>query len=95
MKHGSKIVGWWAWWPCHGEDYARRFETEEDARAYLPIKKGNKGRKLPLGPKVIARIGFGHLETDANHWGWWIRDVQTLTQEEVDDLFFALAAEAK
>lgn len=89
MKSGSKISGYWVWWPFHGEEHARRFENLEDAQAYLPIKKSNKGRKLPLGFRLIYRVAWDYPK------GAWSQDtVEMLSQEEVDELFYKQAQEA-
>jgi hypothetical protein len=85
MKTGSKIEGYWAFWPFHGAQYARRFETLEDAEAYLPISKKNKGRKIPLGNKLITRV---------SHDGAWTFDlVANFTQEQIDERYLNLAEE--
>jgi hypothetical protein len=88
MKSGSKISGFWVWWPFHGDEHARRFETLEDAQAYLPIKKGFKGRKLPLGVRFIYRVAW-----DQNKGVWSQDTIEVLSQEEVDELFYKQAAE--
>lgn len=85
---GSKITGYWAFWPFHGEEFARRFEKEEDALRWLPVKKGNKGRKLPMGNKVVIRVGF-----DTEHYAWTYDPVADFSQGEVDELFMEMAAE--
>lgn len=88
QKTGSKIEGYWAFWPFHGGEFARRFETEQDAVDWLPVKAGNKGRKLPLGEKRVIRVAYG----DAfNPWSFDI--VRVLTQEQVDEQFLAMAAQ--
>lgn len=88
MKSGGRIDGYWVWWPLHGAEHARRFENLEDAQAYLPTKKGNKGRKLPLGHRLIWRIAW-----DYDRHEWTFDPIEILRQEEVDELFFKQAQE--
>jgi hypothetical protein len=88
MKSGSRIDGYWVWWPFHGSEHARRFKALEDAQAYLPIKKDNKGRQLPLGIRRIIRVAWDPKKID-----WSYDLVEELEQHEVDELFYKQAQE--
>ena len=61
-SRGTKIEGWWAWFPGYGGEMARRFETKEDALGYIPIRKTGAP---PMGRKVVCRVVF---DTERNDW---------------------------
>ena len=67
MARGTRIAGWWAWFPCSGDTYARVFATEEDAFAHLPAVANKKGedKTPPLGPKYIMRVTWDY---ENNRW---------------------------
>jgi len=90
MKSGSKIEGFWVFFPSHGGEHARRFENLEDAQAYIPIKKQNKQRKIPLGERWIMRVAW--TKKGVKRW-WGFEEVERLSQDEVDELFMKMAAE--
>jgi hypothetical protein len=85
---GSKVEGYWAFWPLHGGEFSRRFEDEQSATNWLPVKSGNKGRKLPLGEKRIYRVVWSYDE-----YRWSFDIVRVFTQEEVDEQFMQMVAE--
>lgn len=60
---GTKIEGYWAWWPFAGP--ARRFETEDEACLWVPVneRKVKKGEDLPQfypphGPKYVMQVSL-------------------------------------
>lgn len=82
------IAGYWAYFPQHGSEHARRFENLEQAKAYFGQKINAKhGRSLPLGPRVIIRVSWCYARNE-----WTYDKIEHLTQEEVDELFFEHAA---
>lgn len=80
VARGTRIAGWWVWWPCSGETYARVFTSEEDAKEYCPLlaSKVYYERTPPLGPKHIMRVSWNY---DRNEWS--NDEPLILTQDEV------------
>lgn len=66
-SRGTRIEGWWVWWPCSGAVYGRVFASEEDARAFLPAIANKKGedKTPPLGSKYIMRVVWDY---ENNRW---------------------------
>lgn len=83
MPRGTPIEGWWAWWPFHGEQYARRFATDADAYAYLPTVRTKHGKPYPLGPKYVMRVAFDMGERGLGFHPWTCDEPILITQEEV------------
>jgi hypothetical protein len=82
---GTRIEGWWAWFPVSGGVHARVFTSEEDARTYVPTvnSKAYKDRSPVLGPKYIMRVVWDY---DNNRWS--SDPIITQTQDEVWDEFY-------
>jgi len=85
---GSRVEGYWAYWPVSGARFMRRFETEEQATAYIPVQTQYKGRKVPFGEKRILRVVYGDAFTQ-----WTYDIVRVFSQDEVDEQFLKMAAE--
>ena len=66
---GSRIAGWWAWWPFTASAHARRFETQEDALNYFPGAGSREGARPPAGDKYVMRVGYGVIG-EGPGYGW-------------------------
>jgi len=87
---GTLIVGWWVWWPAYGAAYARRLETEEDAKAFIPL---TKNKRPPFGPKYIMHVGYGDLLDEPEYYGWNHDKPIVVKEEEVMEQWFKMAQE--
>ena len=75
---GTPIEGWWAWWPFHEAQYARRFGSDQDAYDYLPTVRTKNGLPYPVGDKLVMRVAYDHER------GEWTNDKPIrITQQEV------------
>lgn len=75
---GTPVEGWWAWWPHHGAQYARRFSSDSDAYDYLPTIKTKEGLPVPLGDKLVMRVAWDY---ENNRWS--NDEPIRITQQEV------------
>jgi len=74
---GTRIDGWWVWWPASGASYARVFQSEEDAFAYCPLGPSKvHGKAPPLGPKYMMRVSWDYDKSE------WTNDTPVVVEQE-------------